>query len=505
MSNLQQVEKRAIQRRSPAPKIPDAAKHRSPAATPTPAAGPGTTGAGRGNSSARAAGIQRMQQTQGNRATARALQRQAGQATSVQRCGGCAQEDAPVQRAHDGEHETAQVQRGPQGATATPGTTAAPTTRPLSFDALVEQMAHVMAYQDALDADQTALLNQYGYRAGRIINGEHDFQMRLFIPSLPEFPHPVVAFRGTSSGRDALSDANPRGIGMDQFSLNREIIEANMGFAAGRGPVVVAGHSLGGALAQIAAAKYPGLVSSVITFQSPGINRDLVAELDQYNARARARGGAGISSTHYRVEGDVVPRGGEALTSGVIRNYRYHGGEHGWGSNPAWMLAPGLGAAAGAADHTLGAHQALPLAAAETHGAQTPGVKAVEGQSVDYLGETSTEDNNSQIKVLDTMREGLGWGIAGLGAAAEASTYLNPCTLGYKLWQRRRNSSQNIYRRSMAEVMLSVRRGDDHDTGAALINNMNIPADMKTRLLGEFEQIWHAHHPEADFAPAGAH
>ena len=91
---------------------------------------------------------------------------------------------------------------GPEAATlpapgaTTPGAST-PGPRPLSFDALVEQMAHMMAYQDALDPNQEDLLRQYGYQAECIVNGEHDFQMRLFMPSLPEFPHPVAAFRGT--------------------------------------------------------------------------------------------------------------------------------------------------------------------------------------------------------------------------------------------------------------------------------------------------------------------
>jgi hypothetical protein len=78
----------------------------------------------------------------------------------------------------------------------------------------------------------------------------------------------------------------------------------------------VTGHSLGGALAQLTAAMYPGLVGEVVTFQSPGIPSSIVASLKTHNDKANSRDE--IASTHYQVEGDLIDEIGRAHTPGIV-------------------------------------------------------------------------------------------------------------------------------------------------------------------------------------------
>jgi pimeloyl-ACP methyl ester carboxylesterase len=80
----------------------------------------------------------------------------------------------------------------------------------------------------------------------------------------------------------------------------------------------VTGHSLGGALAQMTAARFPDMVGNVITFQSPGIPRRMAQRVDDFNRQAADRGEQNVPvvSHHYGVDGDLVELAGEAFTSG---------------------------------------------------------------------------------------------------------------------------------------------------------------------------------------------
>lgn len=192
-----------------------------------------------------------------------------------------------------------------------------------NFDALVEQLAHGMVDRDLGDADR-AFIAANGYSAGEIVHGPYEFVMRIFSPTEPGHA-PVVAFRGTVPTKieTLLADLDPSGVGMTQFRPNMALIHEEMQRAAGKGPVVSAGHSLGGALAQLSACTYPDLVSRIVTFQSPGINARFVEELKQYNA---AHPDKAIESSHHRMEGDLIPLAGEALTPGVIHEHKMQGG-----------------------------------------------------------------------------------------------------------------------------------------------------------------------------------
>ena len=414
---------------------------------------------GRGNGAVRAAMIQRMQATHGNRAVQRMLQRsavpaaeqtaaaaldgirpvavaaqsvapatgvteapaaQAPQTASpttpttaapVQRTAGVAESVAAqtIQRSAERTHSLV-VQRAGAGHDQS-GDPAAPGKADLTHDALIEQMAHVMGYADTLSNEQVALLHQHHYTAGPLIAGRNGMQMRVFF-SADARQASVVCFRGTqpSEWGDIATDFNPDGVGNDQFALNRTVIRQAMESAARSGPVIVTGHSLGGALAQLAASEYPGLVSQITTFQSPGINRSETAKLNAFNAQHQ-RDGRAIDSTHYRVEGDAVPAGGEALTHGTVHNYRMNMGMLGEAERTGGLGLLGLG------HYALTAHGALPVTAGalqQGHGNRLPGADP-HGLTVTDMGTQSTDEVNGETHYSETARKGVGYVGRGVG------------------------------------------------------------------------------------------
>jgi pimeloyl-ACP methyl ester carboxylesterase len=188
------------------------------------------------------------------------------------------------------------------------------------LDVVVEQMAQRVVYHTSIDAAQKTFLTGQGYSIGAAISGKHGLVMRVFTSTRPDQPS-VVAFRGTvpSDIDTLLSDSNPKGIGTDQFGTNRALIEQTVRAAAEAGRVIVSGHSLGGALAQIVAGAFPSLVARVVTFHTPGIEKSGAAAVQSYN---KTHAGQAILSDHYQIQGDLVPEVGEALTEGTIHQYK---------------------------------------------------------------------------------------------------------------------------------------------------------------------------------------
>lgn len=192
----------------------------------------------------------------------------------------------------------------------------------ITGDIMYEQLAHRFAYRDKLTAEDHEWLTSQGLQCKGTTKGKHGLAMMAFVP-LPGFDgmrRPVLAFRGTDDMRDVLDDFNANGVGAAQMAVNEGLIAKTlMGLQAyGKEPAVT-GHSLGGALAQMAAARFPDLVAKVVTFQSPGIPREMAQRVDQANAEITSQGkGETVHSHHYQVNGDLVGKSGEALTSGEV-------------------------------------------------------------------------------------------------------------------------------------------------------------------------------------------
>ncbi|MCB9787628.1 MAG: hypothetical protein H6744_13180 [Deltaproteobacteria bacterium] len=242
-------------------------------------------------------------------------------------------------------------------------------------DIILEQLAHRGAY-NSIDAKT---LEAWGYRTeGAVEDPESGFRAVLFMPTAEALagetpqakiiqavhggtPPPVLAFRGTDpeKGKRGISDdVNQSGVGTYQMASNHAAV-AGMLAAAG-GKVIVSGHSLGGALAQLAAARFPGSVLRIVTFQAPAINAKDAAKLKAHNDDAKPEDK--ISSTHYRAEGDLVHSAGDKLTDGDVFEFQ----------------SVGVGYAL---DHTE-----YPLARlAAARGMALPGVEGKDGEKSDRL------------------------------------------------------------------------------------------------------------------------
>src|SRR5690606_6430064 len=91
---------------------------------------------------------------------------------------------------------------------------------------------------------------------------------------------------------DLRTDFDPEQVGNAQYEANQELIDATMRETAeayGRG-VEVTGHSLGGSLAQIAAARNTDQTGHITTFQSPGVAAEEVERIEEANRQRVAAG-----------------------------------------------------------------------------------------------------------------------------------------------------------------------------------------------------------------------
>jgi hypothetical protein len=265
--------------------------------------------------------------------------------------------------------------------------------QPIATDAVIEQLAHGMVAKELDDRDD-AFLAAHGYRALPIIRGMREFVMRTFLPTQPG-KSPIVAFRGTvpTKVQTVIADLDPSGIGMYQFNPNRALIAGQIQAAASNGKIISSGHSLGGALAQIAAATFPDAVERIVTFQAPGVSRETAQQLQEHNEQ---NPDAAIDSTHHRVKNDLVPMGGEALTPGMVHNHEMVGGSR-LGRNP------------------LAAHLVLPLAQEEI--AKGNDVPIHNDQGVVATDSVSTEEDNAEkSQLIEHARTGLGHLVYGTGA-----------------------------------------------------------------------------------------
>ncbi|GMV41686.1 MAG: hypothetical protein AMXMBFR64_34020 [Myxococcales bacterium] len=196
--------------------------------------------------------------------------------------------------------------------------------KPVSRPVLLERMAHTYAYEKQVSTEDAAALADAGYVASAPERGSAGFAMMRFVPTRPDAGPPVLALRGThvTDVKDILADTSPEGVGIYAFFANEGLIATALADLQAHGRPEVCGHSLGGALAQLTAALYPGYVSHVTTFQSPGIPPKYRQILETWNKKTVASGGAPVLSDHHVVAGDAVTGNvGEALTPGTLHTW----------------------------------------------------------------------------------------------------------------------------------------------------------------------------------------
>ncbi|GAB4138637.1 MAG: hypothetical protein Fur0046_13300 [Cyanobacteria bacterium J069] len=161
-------------------------------------------------------------------------------------------------------------------------------------------------------------LSQAGYTIDKIFNDPTTgFQALGLKSTLPNKP-PVLVFRQTNELLDDLANKDPDGVGFAQFQANQEEVEdwlLDTFAATGVRPDII-GHSMGGGIAQIAAAELIDLVGEIVTFNSPGTSGAIAAQF-------LTAGGADKTVTHYVVRGDFVSLGGQAFIDGkvVLQSY----------------------------------------------------------------------------------------------------------------------------------------------------------------------------------------
>ncbi|MFT4979738.1 MAG: pimeloyl-ACP methyl ester carboxylesterase [Myxococcota bacterium] len=211
-------------------------------------------------------------------------------------------------------------------------------------DMIYEHLAHRMGYGHISGGDRI-MLEAWGYGEPEIITGRAGLSMTLFpladgpAPQTAEGPRrPVLVFRGTEPTElsDLLTDTDPAGVGSAQFQQNELLILDAMRDLSEQGKVDLAGHSLGGALAQIAACAYPELVGRVVGFQSPGIPSSIAHSVGAHNANSDHQ----ITASYHLVDGDLVDNAGRARLPGTTYIHD-NGSGNPYSAHTSLMLASG--------------------------------------------------------------------------------------------------------------------------------------------------------------------
>ncbi|WP_445308087.1 calcium-binding protein [Microcoleus vaginatus] len=190
-----------------------------------------------------------------------------------------------------------------------------------SSPAAYETIAKQLVYIDNTPQSQTLVqtgLSAAGYQIDRTFDDPATgFHAIGLISTTPDKP-PVLVVRGTDSPVDDLANADQRGAGFNQFEANKQAlgnwltqISQDTAKNPSRLPPDLLGHSLGGAITQLAATEFTSTIGDVVTFNSPGVDQNTVNTFKQ-------KVGAGKNVTHYIVSGDFVSLGGEAFLPGKV-------------------------------------------------------------------------------------------------------------------------------------------------------------------------------------------
>jgi pimeloyl-ACP methyl ester carboxylesterase len=184
-------------------------------------------------------------------------------------------------------------------------------------DGIYEVLSKAIIYSSPTDESVLDFLNATSYSIDRVFDDRVTDLQAWGLASLDPDNPPVLVFRGTDSALDNQTNLDPRGVGFSQFEANQEAIGnwlAQIGQDTTKNPnglqPDVTGHSLGGALTQLAAVAFPNAIGEAVTFNAPGIDR---ATADSFDPS-----GTSLQITHYVVSGDLVSLAGDAFLPGTV-------------------------------------------------------------------------------------------------------------------------------------------------------------------------------------------
>ncbi|NJK65966.1 MAG: calcium-binding protein [Microcoleus sp. CSU_2_2] len=190
-----------------------------------------------------------------------------------------------------------------------------------SSPAVYESLAKQIVYVDNNPLFQTLVqagLLGAGYRIDRTFDDPTTgFHAIGLISTTPDKP-PVLVFRGGDEAIDDVAIGDRRGTGFNQFEANKQALGnwlTQIGQDTTKNPrrllPDLLGHSLGGALTQLAATEFTSAIGDIVTFNSPGVAQSTVNTFKQ-------KVSPGKNVTHYVVSGDYVSLGGEAFIPGKV-------------------------------------------------------------------------------------------------------------------------------------------------------------------------------------------
>lgn len=194
-----------------------------------------------------------------------------------------------------------------------------------------EFFAHKVAYDPHLlhqDSTVAQIAINCGYNPYNAITeeGQNSLMMTLVFPQgrYADHLHPILIFRGTdvrAGTSGLLTDLDTKQVGHRQYHHNKRKIADLLARANAR--VIVTGHSLGGAVAQLVTAHHTGNIAKTVTFQSPGISN---AAVDLYNDNAnnlRNQGHRAPEVAHHIMTGDAVDKAGQQNIPGAVYQHGF--------------------------------------------------------------------------------------------------------------------------------------------------------------------------------------
>ena len=240
----------------------------------------------------------------------------------------------PIQRQHQNsslaaetnrQRSTPTIQRKSNGVTQYKTSGQSNLEKIASKQSIHELAAHDIAYKSdfsAISVETLIQLRNAGYGSSpediTFHFGKLGFQA-VVIHSVTKGKPSILAIRGTTPGlsRNALetiySDLDPRAVGAKQFEQNAVLINSLL--QLGGAPMIVTGHSLGGAMAQHVAVNFSDMITEVTTFQSPGIDQSSVDKFNKMKNKPKV--------THHIVTGDAVDKAGDANLEGDVYEHDF--------------------------------------------------------------------------------------------------------------------------------------------------------------------------------------